>query len=249
MLKVILFLSVIVLTGCYQQDTIDNDSAHSNIKNFTQCAVLQDYLAESRLVYEGPKVLHKDLSPQDFVYVDPMAIWNGENESTPASAETSREFLFKRKEFIESRLHTHLHSGTYEAYFNAQESKFSPSECVMPPYIYVETDGLEIIEERAQHNRELRFGLNKTLRENRKTQPKKKFDQKEYMKLRKSAYETKQPYMLHKFSRIGINERDTQAIFFHEYFCGMTCGGGSYVIMEFDGHNWKVNGKSMVWVS
>jgi hypothetical protein len=50
-------------------------------------------------------------------------------------------------------------------------------------------------------------------------------------------------------SRVGFNEDRSQALIFVGYGCGWLCGGGDYVLLKKKDGAWKIEAKSMTWVS
>jgi len=130
----------------------------------------------------------------------------------------------------------------------------------MPKHVYTKHDGLEQIEKIITYNQNQRLARNEELKlfsEKREKLTKKlsredriKWSE-EYSKKESELYKKfkHKPYVLHKFSRLGINKEKKQVIFYHEYFCGKLCGSGAYLLMEYKNHNWIVSGRAMIWVS
>lgn len=74
MLKSILCALSFLLTGCHGPDRAKSSEDKPNLKNYTACAVMQDYLVQRHVVREHPELFAPHLFPQDFIYVDPATI-------------------------------------------------------------------------------------------------------------------------------------------------------------------------------
>lgn len=252
MFRSFVLIVFISLLACSPKDKIEVKSESLESKNYTACAVLQDFLVERRATFEKPKTIVTDYDLEVFHYIDPTPIWIGKRTShEERTADTSRQELARLKPHIDSRIDVIIQDNTYSAYAAAQEELFEPAKCILPSYIYNKNDGLEIIEARVEHNKVLRFNSVKAQSDYReeKRKLKEKYDKGKSAVIRKEFYKKRQPYMLRKFSRIGINQEDNQAFFYTEYYCGMLCAEGTYVLMELKNGKWKVTARYMAWIS
>lgn len=198
---------------------------------------------------ERLKPILTPMKPIFFYYVSPNLIWDGPTTQNEKSPETARLSLIKNKNYIDSRLDVVIKEQTYQAYNDAQEEAFKPSECILPPHIYSESDGLLLIEGRVRHNKDLFI---KKLQEQVRRLSKLReegtaVDHNEANT--KTLSKDEKPYYLWKFSPIGINREAKQAFFYYEHYCGMHCAGGFYVTMELENGSWKVKGQARRWVS
>lgn len=50
-------------------------------------------------------------------------------------------------------------------------------------------------------------------------------------------------------SRVGFNAERTQALMFVAHVCGRLCGQGNYILLNKNEGEWKVEKKSMTWIS
>lgn len=252
MARAILLMIILCLLGCSQKKVSDQPPDKPDSNNYMPCAVLQDYLVEQRITLERPETYVSEHDLKMFHYVDPKPIWNKQRQTKgPASAKTASEALEAHKAFILSRIDATILEDTYLAYTDAQADGFEPSKCVFPAYIYTKNDGLKIVETRAEHNKQLRLKSMKDQRQYKKKvfNSKAARDPEISKAIRKEAYENQLPYMLRKFSRIGINPKDNQAFFYAEYYCGMLCAEGYYVLMQLEDGIWEVTARVRLWVS
>lgn len=246
MLRTAFIIPFIYLSGCSDLTGTELKTKNLTSKNYTACSVLEDYLVEKRATREEPKTIVRHHDLKTFHYVAPTPIWSRKSGSLgAANPNTAREALVELKPNIDSRIDAIIKEKTYKAYNLVQEEIFEPTKCALPSYIYNKNDGLEIVNSRVKHNKDLRLKLQKEQR----AYYEEKIDKKEYDAIRKQIKEDRKPYMLRKFSRIGINEKDDQAFFYTEHYCGMECAGGEYILMELIDGLWKVTARFEQWVS
>lgn len=246
MLRTLIIIPFLYLSGCFDLSEVKIGPNNLDSKNYTSCAVLHDYLVERRRTSEEPKTIVTDSDLKTFHYVAPTPIWNGvmRRKNSP---DTARKALIELRPIIETRIDATIADSTFKAYATVQEDIFEPAKCSLPPYIYNKNDGMEIVNTRAKHNKKLNQNFVQTRDE--RLEHDKNFNRKELKALREYIYQNRKPYMQRKFSRIGINQKDKQAFFYTEYYCGRECAGGEYVLMELIEGIWKMTARYEQWVS
>lgn len=248
MLRTLIIIPFLYLSGCSDLNKVEIKTENFESKNFTSCAVLHDYLVERRRTFEEPKTVITDRDLKVFHYVHPTPIWSSEMGSRQKnSPETARQVLNKLKPLMEARIDAKIEDNTFKAYAAVQDDVFEPAACTLPTYIYHKNDGLEIIDARVKQNKDLNQNFVQT--RNKRIEHDEEFGKKELIALRKNLYQNRKLYMLRKFSRVGINQKDKQAFFYTEYYCGKECAGGEYILMELIEGIWKPTARYEQWVS
>ena len=257
MRKSVIIFSIVIFLSCSD----GNNHAHIIPESeFNPCIIISDFMTERIVVQEKNKKSNSNLGANKFVYVDPAPIYVSDISGSKGTAETSIVNLEKSKAFIKSRLNVAVYEKTFDAYVASQSISESFSKCPMPKHVYTKNDGLEQIEKITTHNQNQRLAISKELKlySTRRKELTKKLSREErirwgeeYSKKESDLaekFKTK-PFVLHRFSRLGINKDKKQVIFYHENFCGRLCAGGAYVVMEYRDHNWVVSGRVMTWIS